>query len=46
VGTLQSLEMCVTWKVYQDQDHWYKISDEIDDIVEFIVARTSFASSP
>jgi predicted esterase len=46
VRTLQSLGMCVTWKVYQDQSHWYKVPDEIDDIVEFIVARTSFASSP
>ncbi|KAK2591009.1 hypothetical protein QQS21_011302 [Conoideocrella luteorostrata] len=26
----------VDWKCYQDQGHWYKIPDEIDDMIEFI----------
>ena len=26
----------IQWKCYQGQGHWYKIPDEIDDIVEFI----------
>ncbi|KAJ2967095.1 hypothetical protein NQ176_g9835 [Zarea fungicola] len=26
----------VNWKCYQEQGHWYKIPDEIDDIIEFI----------
>lgn len=26
----------VTWKCYSDQGHWYKIPDEIDDLVKFI----------
>jgi predicted esterase len=41
VSTLRSLGMNVTWKQY-DHGHWYKIPDEIDDIVQFIVS-TSFA---
>jgi predicted esterase len=42
--TLQSLGVCVTWRQYQDHGHWYKIPDEIDDIVGFIVTKTSFVS--
>lgn len=34
--TLISCGFCVTWKSYRDQGHWYKIPDEIDDLVEFI----------
>jgi len=41
VRTLRSLGMNVTWKKYQDQGHWYKIPDEIDDIVQFLEAKTS-----
>jgi predicted esterase len=44
VRTLQSLGMNVTWKKYQDQGHWYKIPDEIDDIIQFIEAETSLGA--
>jgi predicted esterase len=44
VSTLQALGMDVTWKTY-DQGHWYKIPEEIDDIVQFIQTRTSFQLS-
>ncbi|PGH05802.1 hypothetical protein GX51_02775 [Blastomyces parvus] len=30
------LDMDVTWKVYEDFGHWYKVPDEIDDIVHFL----------
>ena len=26
----------VRWRTYKDQGHWYKIPEEIDDIIEFI----------
>ncbi|KAF5122556.1 Acyl-protein thioesterase 1 [Metarhizium anisopliae] len=32
----------VEWKCYQDQGHWYKIPDEIDDICNFIVSRVGW----
>lgn len=28
--------MDVTWKVYEGFGHWYKMPDEIDDIVRFL----------
>lgn len=34
--TLRSLGMLVEWKGYSGLGHWYKIPDEIDDIVEFL----------
>ncbi|KAG4431278.1 hypothetical protein IFR05_013244 [Cadophora sp. M221] len=34
--TLSSLGMQITWKDYSGLGHWYKIPDEIDDIVEFL----------
>lgn len=36
VGFLERLEMDVTWKVYEGFGHWYKVPDEIDDIVRFL----------
>ncbi|KKZ64442.1 hypothetical protein EMCG_09577 [[Emmonsia] crescens] len=30
------LDMDVTWKVYEGFGHWYKVPDEIDDIVHFL----------
>ncbi|OAX77629.1 hypothetical protein ACJ72_08070 [Emergomyces africanus] len=30
------LDMDVTWKVYDGFGHWYKVPDEIDDIVHFL----------
>lgn len=34
--TLRSLGMLIQWKGYPGLGHWYKIPDEIDDIVEFL----------
>ena len=34
--TLRSLGMLIQWKGYSGLGHWYKIPDEIDDIVEFL----------
>jgi uncharacterized protein YggL (DUF469 family) len=34
--TLQALGFDVTWRLYQNLGHWYKVPDEIDDIVNFI----------
>jgi pimeloyl-ACP methyl ester carboxylesterase len=31
----------VTWKVYEDFGHWYKVPDEINDIVRFLKRKTS-----
>ncbi|KAF8539553.1 Alpha/Beta hydrolase protein [Trichophaea hybrida] len=30
----------VTWKVYEDFGHWYKVPDEIDDVVAFLREKT------
>ncbi|KLJ06197.1 hypothetical protein EMPG_10378 [Blastomyces silverae] len=30
------LDVDVTWKVYEGFGHWYKVPDEIDDIVKFL----------
>lgn len=32
----------VDWKCYENQGHWYKIPDEIDDIVNFIASRVGW----
>jgi predicted esterase len=32
----------VVWKRYEEQGHWYKIPDEIDDIIEFIVSTVGW----
>jgi len=34
--TLKLLGMNVTWKSYPGQGHWYKIPEEIDDILSFL----------
>ncbi|KAI1397196.1 acyl-protein thioesterase [Hypoxylon fuscum] len=34
--TLDLVGYNVSWKAYQGQGHWYKIPDEIDDIVKFV----------
>lgn len=36
---LQTLGMEVTWRCYPELGHWYKIPDEIDEIVEFITGK-------
>ncbi|RFU30038.1 hypothetical protein B7463_g6283, partial [Scytalidium lignicola] len=35
-NTLSSLGMQITWKSYSGLGHWYKIPDEINDILEFL----------
>jgi len=35
-GTLTQLGLNVTWKEYEDQGHWYKVPDELDDIASFL----------
>ncbi|KAF8242698.1 alpha/beta-hydrolase, partial [Wilcoxina mikolae CBS 423.85] len=30
----------VTWKVYEDFGHWYKVPDEIDDVIAFLREKT------
>ncbi|KAK2766986.1 hypothetical protein FQN54_006303 [Arachnomyces sp. PD_36] len=35
-GIISSLGMNTTWKAYPGLGHWYKIPDEIDDIVAFL----------
>ncbi|KND89255.1 Acyl-protein thioesterase 1 [Tolypocladium ophioglossoides CBS 100239] len=34
--TMQTAGYTLRWKYYQGHGHWYKIPDEIDDIVEFL----------
>ncbi|KAL7620863.1 hypothetical protein AAE478_009861 [Parahypoxylon ruwenzoriense] len=40
--TLESIGYEVTWKVYEAQGHWYKVPDEIDDIVDFVRNRVGW----
>ncbi|CAG9998614.1 unnamed protein product [Clonostachys byssicola] len=35
-STLREIGFKVLWKAYQGQGHWYKIPEEIDDILAFI----------
>lgn len=32
----KKMKMNVTWKAYEGFGHWYKVPDEIDDILEFL----------
>jgi hypothetical protein len=32
--------MDVTWKIYESFGHWYKVPDEIDDILNFLREKT------
>lgn len=34
--------MDVTWKAYEEFGHWYKVPDEIDDVVEFLKEKAGF----
>jgi predicted esterase len=34
--TMKAIGFDVTWKIYEGQGHWYRVPEEIDDIVEFI----------
>lgn len=35
-AVMRSAGYKVSWKCYQEQGHWYKIPEEIDDIIRFI----------
>lgn len=34
--------MDVTWKAYEEFGHWYKVPDEIDDVVRFLKEKAGF----
>ena len=36
--------MDVTWKAYEDFGHWYKVPDEIDDVVRFLKEKVGVPS--
>ncbi|KAI0419676.1 phospholipase/carboxylesterase [Xylaria grammica] len=40
--TMRAAGYNVEWKLYPGLGHWYRIPDEIDDIVEFIRSRTGW----
>jgi predicted esterase len=40
--TIQALGMDVTFKVYPEHGHWYKVPEEIDDILAFLEAKSGF----
>ncbi|EAW19605.1 alpha/beta hydrolase [Aspergillus fischeri NRRL 181] len=35
--------MDVTWKAYEEFGHWYKVPDEIDDVVLFLKEKAGFS---
>ncbi|OJD25500.1 hypothetical protein ACJ73_03123, partial [Blastomyces percursus] len=35
------LDVDVTWRVYEEFGHWYKVPDEIDEIVKFLKERVA-----
>lgn len=35
----------VDWKCYEGQGHWYKVPDEVDDIVDFIVSKVGWKTA-
>ncbi|CAK7271092.1 hypothetical protein SEPCBS119000_004423 [Sporothrix epigloea] len=39
---LQNAGYKVVWKPYENQGHWYKIPDEIDDICSFIATKVGW----
>ena len=39
---MKAIGFRVDWKSYEGQGHWYKIPDEIDDIVDFIRTRVGW----
>ncbi|KAF4448491.1 acyl-protein thioesterase [Fusarium austroafricanum] len=41
---MRDAEYAVDWRCYEDQGHWYKIPDEIDDIVSFITSKVGWVS--
>jgi predicted esterase len=43
--TMRAAGYSVDWKLYQGLGHWYKIPDEIDDIVNFIREKVRWEMS-
>lgn len=43
---LSSLGFSVSWELYDEQGHWYKLPDEIDDIAEFVKTKVGWAMEP
>jgi len=41
-GTMRGAGYKVQWRCYEGQGHWYKIPDQIDDIVEFLRAEVGW----
>jgi predicted esterase len=39
--TLRRIGLDVTWKLYAEQGHWYKVPEEIDDIIDFLEKKTN-----
>ncbi|KAH9998887.1 acyl-protein thioesterase [Xylariaceae sp. FL0662B] len=44
--TLDLIGYNVTWKSYKEQGHWYKIPDEIDDMLEFVKDKVGWEFIP
>lgn len=42
----KGLEMDVTWKSYERLGHWYRVEDEIEDILHFVSYHTGLAVEP
>jgi len=44
-SVFSSMGMQVSWKSYPDLGHWYKVPEEIDDIVQFIHEKVEWDTS-
>ncbi|OAQ60381.1 acyl-protein thioesterase [Pochonia chlamydosporia 170] len=44
-NAVQNAGYTVMWKRYEGEGHWYKIPDEIDDIIEFIVSKVGWQAA-
>lgn len=42
----RGLEMDVTWKSYETLGHWYRVEDEIEDILHFLSHHTGLTVEP
>ena len=40
--TLRAIGFDVTWKLYSELGHWYKVPDEIEDIADFVKCRVGW----
>lgn len=45
VDALKTLGMDVMWRCYLDLGHWYKVPDEIDDIVDYLMGKLTIPKS-